>query len=94
MELIIVRYLCKKGMRDAYLAKVYEENIHLSSQNEEGNICYDFFKPVEKENEVLLLEKWTDAEAVKTHGTMSHYKRLGEIKAEFVDETIIERYQI
>ena len=41
---------------------------------------------------MLLVEKWRDADAVTSHGQEAHFKRLGEIKDEFVEETIIEKY--
>ena len=43
---------------------------------------------------MLLVEKWRDAEALKTHTGMPHFARLGEIKAEYVDETVIEKYTV
>ena len=43
-------------------------------------------------DELFLFEKWRDEEAVKSHNTEPHFKRFGELKAEFVNETVLERY--
>ena len=43
-------------------------------------------------DELFLFEKWRDEEAVKSHNTEPHFKRFGELKAQFVNETVLERY--
>lgn len=92
MEVVVVTYKCKKGMRDAFLEAIQAEGLDAASRAEEGNSRYAYFKPVEGADELLLLETWADEEAVKIHGEAAHYKRLGELKAEYVEETILERY--
>ena len=41
---------------------------------------------------LLLVEKWRDADTLAAHGKQPHYTRLGELKAEFVNETVIEKF--
>ena len=36
----------------------------------------------------------TDADALAAHGRQDHFARLGELKAEFVDDTIIEKFEV
>ena len=45
------------------------------------------------EDELVLIEKWKDAEAIAVHGGQAHYARLGELKKEFVEKTDIERFE-
>lgn len=33
------------------------------------------------------------AEAITEHGTKDHFKKLGELKADYVAETIIDRFE-
>ena len=44
-------------------------------------------------DDLFLLEKWLDADALAEHGTQPHLARLKEIKAEYVIDTIIEKYE-
>ena len=44
------------------------------------------------ENEMMLVEKWRDADAIAIHNEQAHFKRLVGLKDEFVNETIIEKY--
>ena len=92
MEILNVTYRCKEGMREKFLEAIKAEGIDAASRAEEGNIKYDYYFADADPDELFLFEKWRDEEAVKTHSAESHFKRLGELKAEFVNETILDRY--
>ena len=40
-----------------------------------------------------LVEKWRDADALTKHAAQPHFKRLGELKNSFVNDTIIEKFE-
>lgn len=94
MIVINVTYKCKPGMREEFLEMIMAEGIDAACQAEAGNIKYDYYRSVEDNDELLLVEKWQDAEALAAHGKQPHFARLGEIKAEFVAETVIEKYTV
>ncbi len=72
---------------------IMTEGIDAASRAEAGNIKYDYYTPVDNGDELLLVEKWRDADALKAHSAQPHFARLGEIKAEFVLDTVIERFE-
>jgi quinol monooxygenase YgiN len=39
------------------------------------------------EDELLLTEVWHDAEAIEVHKNSVHFAKLGELKAEYVENT-------
>ena len=39
------------------------------------------------EDELLLTEVWRDAEAIEVHKNSDHFAKLGELKAEYVENT-------
>lgn len=92
MEILNVTYKCKKGMREKFLETIKAEGLDAASRAEEGNIKYDFYFADADPDELFLFEKWRDEEAVKSHNTEPHFRRFGELKAEFVNETVLERY--
>ncbi len=94
MVVLNVTYKCKPDMRDEFLEMIITEGIDIACRAEEGNIKYDYYIPYDENDEILLVEKWRDADALAAHGKQSHYARLGELKTEFVKETIIERFEI
>ncbi len=94
MIVLNVTYKCKPGMRETFLENIKGEGLDAKSRAEAGNIKYDYYFPAEEKDELLLVEKWKDADAVADHGVQPHFLRLGEIKSLYVDETIIERYEV
>ena len=94
MIVLNVTYKCKENMREAFLEAIWSEGIDVASRSEEGNIKYDYYLAADNDNEVFLLEKWQDAEAVKVHSGQAHFKRLGELKATYVEDTVIEKYEV
>ena len=94
MIVINVTYKCKPEMREEFLEAIMAEGIGAACQAEAGNIKYDYYRSVDDSDELFLVEKWQDAEALAAHTKQPHFARLGEIKAEFVTDTIIEKYTV
>ena len=93
MIILNVTYKCKPEMREKFLDMIRSEGMDAASRNEAGNIKYDYYFPADGSNDLLLLEKWTDASAFEEHKQQPHFARLGELKAEYVEDTIIEKYE-
>ena len=88
-----VTYKCKPGKRNDFLQAIQKEGIDKKSRAEEGNIKYDYYLSVIDNDEILLVEKWKDANAISEHGKQEHFKKLGELKTNFITDTIIERFE-
>ena len=94
MIVLNVTYKCKPGMREKFLEKIRAERIDAACRAEEGNIKYDYYTPTDGSDDLLLVEKWADADALAAHGRQAHFARLGEMKAEFVKDTLIEKFEV
>ncbi len=92
MIVLNVTYKCKPEKREEFLKMIRTEGIDAASRAEAGNIMYDYYIPTDDRDDLFLLEKWRDEDAVAEHGKQPHLARLKEIKAEFVNDTIIEKY--
>lgn len=92
MIVLNVTYKCKPDMRERFLEMIINEGIDDACRAEDGNIKYDYYIPVDGSNDLLLVEKWRDAEVLAAHAEMPHFARLGELKAEYVNDTVIEKY--
>ena len=86
MFVLLVRYKCKPGCRDAYFDAIRKDRIDELSRLEEGCLRYEYSYGM-ADDELLLTEVWLDAEAIEFHKNSAHFARLGEIKAEYVDNT-------
>ena len=93
MIVLNVTYKCRPDLRGEFLEAIMTEGIDAASRAEAGNIKYDYYTPVDNSDELLLVEKWRDADALKEHSAQPHFLRLGELKPEFVLDTVIERFE-
>ena len=94
MIVLNVTYRCKPGMRKDFLEMIKREGIDIACQNENGNIKYDYYLPVGNDSELLLVEKWSDAKALTEHGRQPHCVKLVKLKADYVTDTIIEKFEV
>ena len=92
MIILNVTYKCKPQMRDEFLEMIMSEGIDVACRSEDGNIKYDYYIPTDDSDDLLLVEKWRDAEALDKHSKQPHFARLGEMKKDFVNDTIIEKF--
>ena len=94
MIVLNVTYQCKPGMREAFLERIQAEGIDAASRAEAGNLQYDYFLPFDDNGDLLLVEKWKDETALAAHGKTAHLRRLAELKPLYVNETVIERFEV
>ena len=92
MIVLNVIYKCKPGRREAFLQRIREEGIAAASRAEAGNRKYEYYLPVDDNGELLLVEKWLDADALAEHARQPHYARLGQLKPAYVLDTLIEKF--
>ena len=64
MIVLNVSYQCKPGMRDEFLKMIMAEGIDIASRADDGNLKYEYYIPAPGGDELLLVEKWTDAGAL------------------------------
>lgn len=93
MIVLNVTYKCKPELRDEFLEMIMAEGIDEACRAEDGNIKYDYYIPADGGDELLLVEKWRDADALAVHGRQPHFARIGELKAGYVEETAIEKFE-
>ena len=94
MIVLNVTYKCKPDMREEFHEAIMTEGLDVACRSEEGNIKYDYYIPADGSDDFLLVEKWRSAEDLAKHGTLPHFARLGELKNDFVNETIIEKFVV
>ena len=94
MIVLNVTYKCTPEQRDAFLKKLNEEGLAAACRAEEGNLKYDYYLPADGSDEILLVEKWRDSDALAEHGRQPHIARLKALKTEYVTDTRIERFDL
>ena len=91
MFVLLVRYKCKQGCRDRYYKAIRNNCIDELSRSEEGCVRYEYSFGV-ADDELILTEVWRDAQAIDVHKNSDHFGKLGELKAEYVENTEIMKF--
>lgn len=92
--LLNVTYTTKPGKRTEFLKTLTQLGIVEQSRQELGNHRYDYFYPLESEDQLLLVEIWENDEALASHGQTEHYQQLQSIKSDYLINAIIEKFFI
>ena len=87
MMLFQVTYTMLPGQRDAFLQMMRESGILDQIRREEGCLDYRYYLPEEEDGTLLLVEKWTDAQAQKAHMATPHMAEMARFKPKYVAET-------
>ena len=76
------------------LHKLYEAaaaaGVIEASRNDAGNLKYDYYFSAERENEILLVEKWETREHLQAHCTMPQMATLAKLKEKYNIQTELE----
>lgn len=95
MIVLNVTYQCKPDLRAEFLEAILAEGIDEASRAEDGNLKYDYYFPFDdRADELLLIEKWRDAEALAAHAETPHYLKLKALKPQYVTDTVVERFTV
>lgn len=84
--LMLVTYKTKPGLREAFYETIVNRKLQDACRQEEGNLSYDYFRSVDDQDELLLVEKWIDQAALDLHKTLPHFKQLQDLKMDFIAE--------
>lgn len=72
---VIARYRTKSGSTDFVLENLKE--LAEQSRNEPGNISYEFFRGVEDDRRIVILESYNTADDFEFHRQSPHFSSIG-----------------
>ncbi|MBR4874013.1 MAG: antibiotic biosynthesis monooxygenase [Clostridia bacterium] len=90
---IYVVYTAKEGLRKAFLEAIHKEDIPAKVRAEDGCIRYDYFLPLDAENDILLIEEWESEEKQQIHVAQPHMARLRELKDPYIASTRLGKFE-
>ena len=90
MLTLLVTYTTKPGMRADFVDALGKAGLHAAVNAEDGCQKYDYYLDLQDENKVLLVERWESKEKQQIHLTQPHMAAMKDIKAAFVESTVLE----
>lgn len=90
-----VTYTMKSGIAPkAFYEALKAAKIPETCQHENGNLGYTYYYSADHSNQLFLLEIWADEAALTAHQQTAHFKEIPSIKAQYVADTKLNRYEI
>ena len=62
-------------------------------REEEGNLKYEYFFPIDDSETVLLIDKWKDEEALDMHHKSEMMQEIAELRKKYNLKMKIEKYK-
>ncbi len=93
MLVINIYYTGKDGSARAFAKEMTESGLVDRIRQEEGNLGYEYFFPVDDEETILLIDKWKNQEALDFHHKTDMMKQIAALREKHKLKMKIERYQ-
>lgn len=77
---------------NGFIKDMIDTGIVDRTRSQEGNVKYEYFKPVESKGVVLLMDQWTSQEALDIHHSSPMMSEIIELRNKYNLSMEIERY--
>lgn len=92
MITINIRYYGENGASKRFVEEMISSGIVDEIRNEEGNIRYEYFIPLESSDYVLLIDSWQDQQALDKHHAMPVMQKIMELREKYDLHMKVEKY--
>lgn len=85
-------YTGEKGNARKFAEEMTKSGMVEMIRNEEGNLRYEYFIPLEDPETVLLIDSWKGQEAIDRHHASPMMERIAELREKYDLHMRVERY--
>lgn len=94
MLTILIRYKGENGSAKKFVEEMISSGVVETIKNEEGNLRYDYFFPVNDDETVLLVDSWTNQEALDKHHKLPLIDTIKKLREKYDLHMVVEKYQL
>lgn len=87
-----IYYKGKDGAAIAFAKEMIESGLVAEIRSKEGNLKYDYFLPLEDKETLLLIDQWTNQEALDLHHQSATMQRILDLRQKYDLIMEVERY--
>lgn len=87
-----IYYTGKNGSARGFAREMTESGLTGRIRGEEGNLRYEYFFPMEDPETVLLIDSWTDQEAIDRHHATPMMEEIARLREKYDLHMKVERY--
>ena len=85
-------YKGTNGNARAFVDEMESSGIADAIRAEEGNLRYEYFQPLKDPETVLLIDSWSNQEAIDAHHASPMMKQLAELRDKYDLHMTVERF--
>ena len=89
---INIRYTGKSGNAEKFAKEMIESGTVDAIRKEEGNLYYEYYRPLTDDETILLIDSWVDQEALDRHHASPMMGTIAALREEYDLHMTAERY--
>ncbi len=89
---VFIKYTGKNGSALNFAEEMIRSNTVKEIRAEKGNLGYEYFKSLEDEESIFLLDKWENQEALDLHHASPMMKKISELREKYDLHMSVERF--
>lgn len=92
MLTILIHYKGTNGSARKFANEMLSSGIVEQIRKEEGNLRYEYFFPHSEDDSVLLVDSWTNQEALDKHHNSSLMEKIKQLREKYDLHMEVEKY--
>jgi len=92
MITVIIRYKGINGNAKKFVEEMFSSGIVKEIRNEEGNLRYEYFYPIEDNESVVLIDSWKDQASLDKHHKLPLMNEIAKLRAKYDLHMEVEKY--
>ena len=89
---INIYYTGKNGSARAFAKEMVESGLVERVRNEEGNLKYEYFFPMDDEETVLLIDRWENEESLDRHHKTEMMEEIAKLRDKYNLHMRVEQF--
>ena len=89
---INIRYTGTKGNAEAFVREMVASGTVEAIRREDGNLRYEYYRPLDDPDTILLIDSWASQEALDVHHTSPMMKTITALREKYDLHMTVERY--
>lgn len=89
---INIRYTGKDGNAEKFAREMITSGTVEAIRNENGNLRYEYYRPIDDSETILLIDSWESQEAIDIHHASPMMKTITGLREKYDLHMTVERY--
>lgn len=93
MLTVLIKYKGKGDSARKFVEEMISSGLVEEIRKEEGNLCYEYFFPINDRESVLLIDSWINQEALNKHHKLPSMGKISALREKYDLHMEVEKYE-